>query len=516
MPAAKYASMGAYSGMQQNPNKLRDKNTVLKQQADLNKPQTPMQPANTPGVKTTANPQTPKTYVAPPPTPQPPQQQQLIGQVPPQPSQQAPVQQPQVAKTTVPVAPQSQPQPSTFNPATGTQGANWWQSIPGYQPQWNTTATAIKQAVGALDPSMVPQFNAPMGYRDNLLSGINYLKNPQGQPPASGGGGVPTNDALTDPMYNNPKFPATEMIPRELGGGTPAANEDVDTFNTWVKILGGDSVKSETKWQLWNYLMNMQDRETALGERDQASGIMSGVNTGGPLNDMIMQAAGVVNNQPGAIVPEIDTAQRGAWSGSLMDTLNNPVISDQQAELAKTGIRDAGYRDTNSAIDRMMQDFASRGIQGGMSEEAMARLGMEGDAATNASLRDYDLQRADINRGGLERAQGALGDFVTNDYGQRLAGADLARGGSQSVLNSLVNASNAMYTQDFEKRRALADILLGTQRQPIDMTGIFGTQSALTRGAANAAAAAETKGPSTWEKILGIASPLAGIGSMFI
>jgi hypothetical protein len=258
--------------------------------------------------------------------------------------------------------------------------------------------------------------------------------------------------------------------------------------------------------------MGEKEKQTALGERDQAMGILGGSNPSDPLNAMIQQLSGQVAGQPGAIIPGIDTPERTALRGSLMDTLSNPVIGDQMAEYARTGIREAGFGDTNAALDQAKQDFASRGIQGGFSEEALARLGMQGDAATQASLRDYDLQRNDINRQGLERSQAGLGAFLGEDYGQRLQAADLARGTSQSALSSLLDASGTMFGQDWEKKRALADALLGTQRTAPDMSGIFGTQSVLRRPLPEP----DSNEPSALDKLLGIASPIASIASLFL
>lgn len=454
MAYSQLASQLAYVGG--DPNKKRKAYTpATGQQQDKAKVAAPMQPVNQPGQATIPKPQAPKNYVVAPPVQRPVVEMAQPTNTAPA-AKQAPIpntaQQP--AQPPVALNAGSMPPPAGFNPSM-TQGQDWWRNLPGYQPQWGTTAKGIEGAVNSLDVNRIPQIQQT-GYRDLLTQGIQYLLQQQ-----QGGGQTPPPGTPPGPgPLPVPKLGgASEFFPMELGGGTEASRGPREALNQWIELFGGEgNVKNEVKLGLLNMLMNQQDRDAALGDRDTA-----------------------VNTMQGSLAAGQNDPLRGLLQQNAMSGLQN-AFNPNYGEQVLTGAREDANRRIAQARDAMTADYADRGLGGSEISGSMLNADIQNRALRDQTLRELQIQL-------MEQQQGQQGN----------------------ALQQAMSAYGLGQDTDWRSRQAIADLFAGTVRQPVDMSGLIGLHSGLRRPLPEA----ESDSGTDWGGIIGsVAGLLPGLGSL--
>ena len=261
--------------------------------------------------------------------------------------------------------------------------------------------------------------------RDRALATLQTLFPGQG---GVGGGTTPAVGAT----------PGTDaIVPGQGGGGAGASLQNLIESQMKSRLQGGQIP----------YVNEGQDQAglaAMLGARTGAPSQVGGEVAGQQdINSLLMGLS-----QGGFNVPTATSAGKWALESSLMESLQNPYsMTDEEFAKMKTGTRESIERETQQQLDAMRQGFRQRGIEGGLSEEAILRAMQSAEMGEQGALRDMDVQRAQERRGNIERAQQALGQYTGQDIAQQQAQTALGLQGAGQQAGVASNLASLLGQQ---------------------------------------------------------------------
>ena len=261
--------------------------------------------------------------------------------------------------------------------------------------------------------------------RDRALATLQTLFPGQG---GVGGGTTPAVGATPD---------TDAIVPGQGGGGAGASLQNLIESQMKSRLQGGQIP----------YVNEGQDQAALaamLGARTGAPSQVGGEVAGQQdINSLLMGLS-----QGGFNVPTATSAGKGALESSLMESLQNPYsMTDEEFAKMKTGTREGIERETQQQLDAMRQGFRQRGIEGGLSEEAILRAMQSAEMGEQGALRDLDVQRAQERRGNIERAQQALGQYTGQDIAQQQAQTALGLQGAGQQAGVASNLASLLGQQ---------------------------------------------------------------------
>ena len=261
--------------------------------------------------------------------------------------------------------------------------------------------------------------------RDRALATLQTLFPGQG---GVGGGTTPAGGATPD---------TDAIVPGQGGAGAGSS----------LQSLIESKMKSRLQGGMIPYVNEGQDQAglaAMLGARTGAPSQVGGAVAGQQdVNDLLMGLS-----QGGFNVPTATSAGKGALESSLMESLQNPYsMTDEEFAKMKTGTREGIERETQQQLDAMRQGFRQRGIEGGLSEEAILRAMQSAEMGEQGALRDLDVQRAQERRGNIERAQQALGQYTGQDIAQQQAQTALGLQGAGQQAGVASNLASLLGQQ---------------------------------------------------------------------